>query len=610
MSSDPVTGLRMLIAELRRRRVFRVAGAYGVVGWLLIEVAATTFPLLGIPVWGAQLVVVVVLLGFAPALVLAWVYDITPAGVRRIAQAAVGGRLALAALVLLLVPVTGWQVVRSGAGPLSRATSASEAGLSVESRESGPVRALAVLPLVSVSPNGAEAHFAEGLTEELITSVAKISGIHVKSRSAVMRYGDATTPASVVARELGVDAVLEGAVVQVGDRVRVTVRLIDPKRNEQIWAEPYEAPLHDLMSLQVEIARAIAAGLHVTLTERDRARLDANRRTVHPEAYEHYLRALSLYSRQNQPDNRAAIELLERAVARDPGFADAHGFLAFAYAVRSFSYDTENREALKRRARAAMDRALTLDPASVYARLASARLLWTREHGWPHREVLAQLREAYVLDPSSDHVIRHLAIIYNHVGYPELALDELRKLDVVHNTARAQIAMAYASQGRHGEVLAEMQAIPPQARAGMTMSLLAAALFELGQRDAAWSALDDYHSRTGRGEPYPQIPALRALLHAAAGRVAEAEVEIANALQFLNSGEFHHASLIIAKAYARLNRSDDALHWLQWTIRDGFPCYPLIARDRNLDSLRSDPRFVSMLQALRTEWEGFARMEQ
>jgi TolB-like protein len=596
--------VRAFVAELRRRRIFRVAGAYGVVGWLLIQVVATTFPLLGFPQWLAQLVVVLVILGFAPAMVLAWAFDITSDGVTRTSPGAVRGRVALVGLLVVLVPIVGWQVVRGGERDASRLAPASaQADGSADTR---PVRTLAVLPLSNLSGDAAQDYFAEGLTEELITNVARIGGIRVKSPSAVARYRGSVAPASVVARELEVDAVLEGSVVQSGDRVRVTVRLIDPAGDEQVWAEQYEAPLRDIMSLHAAISHAIAAGLQVTLTERDRARLDARRRIVDGEAYEHYLRGLSLYSRQNRVDNSAAIASLERAVARDPSFAAAHGFLAVAYAVRGFSYEPENRLTLEQRARDAAGRALALDPGSAYARLALARLLWTREHGWPHREVLAQLREAYALDPSSDHVIRQLAIIYNHIGYPERALDELRKLDVMHNVARTQIGIARSIQGRHADVLAIMQAVPPQARSGMSLSLLAVALFELGRIDDALSVLDEYFSGRSGGEPYAQLPAVRALLHAAAGRADDAERDIAVALEYRASGEFHHASYVIAQAYARLRRPDQALHWLEWTLRDGFPVYPLIARDPHLDALRGDPRFVALLAALRADWESYA----
>jgi TolB-like protein len=603
--------------ELTRRRVFHVAVMYAVVGWLVIQVVATTFPLLGVPDTVAQMSVLLVLLGFPVALVLAWIYDLTPAGLTRTADAdaahdgdrSLGGlsdaagvpgygpaRVAVTALFVMLVVVAGWATLRDrdpGAGAMA-------AGLD------GAVRSIAVLPLQNLSREPAQDLFVDGLTEELITSIARIGGLAVKSRSTVMRYRTTSETASVVARELGVDAVLEGSALLADGRVRVTVRLIEATRDEAIWAESYETSLRDMLALQSEIARAIAASMHVRLTERDRERLGVARGPVDAEAYEAYLRGISLFSRYNINDNRTAIELLQRAADRDAGFAEAHGFLAFALALYAFSYEPENREPLERRARAALDRALAVDPSSAYARLARARLLWTREHGWPHDQVLHQLREALALQPASDHVIRQLAIVYSHIGYPELALDELRKLDVMQNVARAQIALARSIQGRPADVLEEMQAIPPHARSGMTTSLLAEALYQLGRPDDAWRALDD-HDR-GRGEPYPQVPALRGLLLAVAGRHAEAEVEIGKALAFRSSGEFHHASLVIAAAYVRLERHDEALQWLEWTTRDGFPCYPLIARSSYFAALHDDPRFTSLLDALRTEWEHYGVM--
>jgi hypothetical protein len=222
-----------------------------------------------------------------------------------------------------------------------------------------------------------------------------------------------------------------------------------------------------IMSLHADIAHAIAAGLQFTLTEHDRRRLDARRRSVDAEAYDHYLRGLSLYARQNLADNHAAIEFLERAVARKPSFAEAHGF--FAYAVRGFSYEPENRrrwnsgQGPRRRARAGPRPRLRVCAPRVGPPAVDAR---TRLAAPAGADAAAR---GLALDPSlgpCDPVARHHLQPHR---LPRAGAGRAAEAHVVHDVARSQIAIARSIQGRHADVLATMQAIPPQARSGTSL---------------------------------------------------------------------------------------------------------------------------------------------
>jgi len=318
-----------LIAELKRRNVFRVGVAYAIVAWLLVEVASVFLPALRLPEWTLTFLVVVILAGFPLALVLAWAFELTPEGIKREAEVdrtdstthVTGRKLDFTIIGLLAIAVVYFAVDKFV--------------LEVESEESPggsppSIRSLAVLPLENLSGRKDQEYFTIGMTEAVISQLAKIASLSVVSRTSVMQYTGVRMPMAEIASKLGVDAVIEGSVLRAGDVVRITVQLIDARNDRHLWAESYERDLRDVLALQSEVARAIAREIQLVLSPTDRERLDITR-PVNPEAYDAFLKGSYFQNQRGALNHVRAVEFLERAVALDPEYAPAWAALAYGY---------------------------------------------------------------------------------------------------------------------------------------------------------------------------------------------------------------------------------------------------------------------------------------
>jgi tetratricopeptide (TPR) repeat protein len=358
----------------------------------------------------------------------------------------------------------------------------------------------------------------------------------------------------------------------------------------------------DVADLQGEPAAAAASEVDVQ-RPREQARVAKRDRSVDPTAYGLYLRAVTLLDRVNRTDTQSAISALEEAVSLDPVFADAYGALASAYWWLYTSYLPEEAGRLEPRARAAVAKALSLDPESAHAVAVQGDLLWDTAHGWRHEEAIQAHKKALVLDPSLKQSHRRLATIYNHVGLADLVLRELAQVDE-SPAVLFQKGMAFRVQGRDDLALASWLAIPTSSRNASHLGHLAWILSDVGRPEDAWHLLRGIPA--GAVDVNGMLSAAEALLHAVAGERRQAESRIAAATQHASAtSESHHATYLVASAYARLGKSEESLRWLRFTAANGFPCYPLMARDRNLASLRAYPPFVVFLNELKSRWDGY-----
>ena len=230
------------------------------------------------------------------------------------------------------------------------------------------IKSLAVLPLENLSGDTSQDYFADGMTDALITDLAKVGALRVISLQSVMQYKGARKPLPEIGRELNVDAVLTGSIVRSGERVRIAVQLIHAATGRNLWADSYERDLRDVLALQREVTRDIVGEIRIKLTPQEQVRFETVR-PVNPEAYDHYLRGKFYLHRQNRDDNEAAITALERAVATDPTFAAAHAELAQAYVWKLFFFAPEERQWAEK-AFVAAEKALSLDPNLAVAYLA------------------------------------------------------------------------------------------------------------------------------------------------------------------------------------------------------------------------------------------------
>lgn len=267
-------GLRGFSAELRRRRVYRVAVVYAIVAWLVVQVANATFPNLHLPPWTTTFVVLLALLGFPIALVLAWAFEITPEGVRR-TQPLEPHEVLLAASRAPRRATTF--KLAAGAGVLGALLLALNVGGWRERLLGRPgsatIGSLAVLPLENHMGDPAQEYFADGMTEALIAELARLGSLRVISRTSVMRYKEAPKSVPEIAKELKVHAVVEGSVLRAGDRGRITVQLVHAPTDRRLWTNEYERDLRDILALQREVARAIAGEIRAKLTPSEELRL-------------------------------------------------------------------------------------------------------------------------------------------------------------------------------------------------------------------------------------------------------------------------------------------------------------------------------------------------
>jgi TolB-like protein/Flp pilus assembly protein TadD len=471
-----------LFSELKRRNVFRVGAAYLVVGWLMIEVADTVFPRLGLPDWTVTFVIALLMLGLPVALFFAWAFELTPEGVKRteavspaesvtphtgraIDKLILVGMVVVVAVIVAdrfllkesaqegLVPATE-QVLRSPAedaatmaAPVVDAPAMASAPAAVDAAP--PVAAgIAVLPFVNMSPDPENAYFADGISEELLNILAGVEGLKVASRTSAFSFKGKDTPIPEIARQLGVRHVLEGSVRKQGQRVRITAQLIEAGNDAHLWSQTYERELVDIFRVQEEIAVAITTALEDILGTR---RVSVEAPTGDLEAYESFLRGRSLFYQRFELDR--AIDDLQAAVDRDPGFAEAWAFLGAATSVvASGGYLTDRDPAvLMQRSDQAIARALALNPGIPIALAGQGRGLIERGQV---AEGLAMLEEAARQAGPDTSPRLWLGISLAELGYVDRALpwfESAHAQDPLVPLNHGYLGYAYAVVGREEE---------------------------------------------------------------------------------------------------------------------------------------------------------------
>jgi len=334
--------------ELQRRKVYRVAAAYVVAAGFLIQMASATFPAWELPNWSLRLVIVLLLIGFPIALILAWAYDITAQGIRITPTTGVHLRRNLILLIATAV------IVSASAGFFLL---------------SGAVwhkmdKSVAVLPFQNLSSDPENAYFADGIQEEVLTRLAKIADLKVISRASTQQYQSEPGNVAEIAKQLGVENILEGSVQKAGHQVRVNVHLINAQTGSQVWAETYDRKLSDILAVESEIAKGIAESLQATLTGGEEQALAANP-TNNPEAYDAYLRGLAFEARGNYSSDALykAIDFYDLAVRLDPNFALAWARLSGAHALLYFNRG-DTTAARRDAAKDALEHAQKLQPNS------------------------------------------------------------------------------------------------------------------------------------------------------------------------------------------------------------------------------------------------------
>lgn len=583
--------------ELRRRNVYKVAAAYAIVSWLIIQVATQTFPVLEIPNWCVRLVIVLLVLGFPVAMILAWAYELTPEGIRRAdevapAKAPAANRRTGQKLNTLIIAVLGCAVAfllyqKFHPGATSAAI---------------PEKSIAVLPFDNFSDDKENAFFADGIQDDILTSLAKIHDLKVISRTSVMPYrGAAKNNLPQIAQALGVVNVLEGSVRRGEGRVVVSVQLIDARSDRHLWAKRYDRPLADSLGLQGELASEIASELRATLSPEEKDRVET-KPTENPDAYVLYLKARPYESNPDRlfEDFKLAERLYSEAIQHDPSFALAYARLSATLARIYHWFDpTDDCKAqIKKNA----EKALALKPdlgeghlalglyyywteanydkALEQLRLASAALpndseigyvsaaIRRRQGNW--KENLELLKKSQTLDPGNANVVWEMAFTYAFVhDWPQAAQMYDRVVALAPDSANFKINRAYIdlyANGKTDALKATLANIP----AGVDPSgLVTRARWDLAMLERDYAAADramasyslDVFQSDGMPMPKSFFRGCTALARgdaaAAQTRFAAALPTFESAVQQAPSTGLRHANLGLL--YSFMGRKDDAI---------------------------------------------------
>src|SRR5213083_254781 len=580
-------------AELKRRNVYKVAVAYAIVGWLLVQVATQVFPFLEIPNWVVRLVIALVAIGFPIALTIAWAFEITPQGIERTEVAdtmpAAAGQKKHAWIYVVFIGAA----ISVALFFLGRYTAQSrEGGRPPATAGSLPQKSIAVLPFDNLSRDPDNAFFAEGVQDEILTRLAKVADLKVIARTSTQKFKSAPTDLRDVAKQLDVTNILEGSVQKVNDQVRVNVQLINALTNAHLWAEIYDRKLSDIFAVQSDIAKTVADTLQAKLTGAEKQMMSAQP-TTDTAAYELYHKGRSLWEKRSGDNIPKAIAYYEQAIARDPNYALAYAGLAQAYILLPFYTGADRFDAYLKAKDAAL-KALRLDSNLAEAHAALGKVLFFSEidlagamreykraielepndataHHWLGNDSLAALgqfeeavaegKRSVELDPLSVVINVDLGETFYYARRYDEGARQMRKaleIDTTSFYAHYNLGIVLQLMGDLSGAIAEYEKAKQLGDNPLVSALCASAKALSGDKNAALRMLSDFDELSRHREV---VGYCRALL------------------------------------YLSLNNKDEALRWLEqgFKERDGSNiCW--IKVDPLLDSLHGDPRFEALVQ--------------
>jgi len=574
-------------AELKRRNVYKVAIAYAIVAWLLLQAASILFPTFEAPPWTMKVFVAVVALGFPIALILAWAFELTPEGItltdsadREAAKPSRNKAWIYIIIVAAALSVTLFFVGRYTAPKVTRSSESL-------------AKSIAVLPFENLSRDPDNAYFAEGIKEEVLARLSKVADLKVISIRSTQQPKNSLPDLSRMAQKLGVDTFLEGSVQRSADEVRVTVQLVRAESDAHLWADTFDRKLTDIFAVESEIAKAVADTLQAKLTRSEERAISA-KPTGNLEAYQLYLRGRYYWNRRTAGGLNKALEQFQQAVDKDPTYALAYTGLADCYAVMEQYAGTPSSETLPR-ARAAALRALDIDASlgEAHTSLGYVNTLsrqfgaaekefkrgielnpnYPTAHHWyglPYLsmlgrldEAMAEIKRAQQLDPLSPIISANAGSLYVLKRDLSPAIEEFKKvieLDPNFPIAHDFLGCAYLKQGHQQEAIAELQkGVELSGRASQELGFLGYGYGALGKRAEARALLKELEERYARKES----PAMH-----------------------------------LAAVYAGLGEKDQAFAWLERDFQDRTGLLIFITTLPDYDTLRDDPRYTDLLRRM------------
>ncbi len=588
------------IRELRRRNVIRMAGLYLVGAWLLVQVASTLFPAFGVPGWAIRAMVIMLALGFVPALVFAWVFELTPDGLKRDAEvppeASIApqtaqrmDRIIIAVLLLALVYFGFDKYVlspRRGQAQVA-ATTAAAAPAAPAATPASNDNSIAVLPFVDMSQTKDQEYFSDGLSEELLNQLAQIPQLRVIARTSSFSFKGKEAGVAEIAKALNVAHILEGSVRKSGETLRITAQLIRTSDSSHLWSQTYDRNLTDVFKVQDEISREVVAALKLKLLPE---RLpDNTQRTKDPKAYEQYLLGQETARTGGRASAEAALAAFQRAVAIDPGYANAWAMLGnMQGTVSDFQDSPAQREAVIDQGLANADKAIALAPDLPVGYAVRGGLRHRLRWNWQGAQ--ADFARALELDPNRATTLRNYAPVLHSLGRADEAVAVARKatvLDPLSEDVWTQLGRTLA--GTHADAEARLaleRALVLNPQQNWANFMLGSLLLSQGETELAMS----YYARA----PEQFRTTGTAMVEFTRGNEAASKAALAKMEKDYTIG----FAFQIAQVYAWRGEKDKAFEWLDrsYDIHDaGLVRLPY---DPAVDPLRSDPRFAALVKKM------------
>jgi TolB-like protein/tetratricopeptide (TPR) repeat protein len=574
-------------SELKRRNVYKVAVAYAIVGWLLVQVATQVFPFLEIPNWVVRSVIVVVVIGFPIALVIAWAFEITPQGIERTEVAdtmpsAAGQKKHTWIYVAIVGAVLSIGLFFLGRYGFRNASSSSS---------ELPPKSIAVLPFDNLSRDPDNAYFCEGVQDEILTRLAKVADLKVISRTSTQHFKSTPDNLPEIAKQLGVTNILEGSVQKAGDQVRVNVQLINAMTDAHLWADTYDRKLTDIFAVESDIAKSIADTLQARLTGTEISVM-MKRPTESTEAYQLYLKGRFFWNKRDVNDLHKALDYFQQSARTDPNYALAYAGIADVYVLLPLFGGANPADAYPK-AKEAANKAIALDPnlAEPHAALGlvanifdfdfslslrefekaiSLNSNYATAHHWLGNSVLegigdfdrsiVELKRAIELDPLSIAINVDLGVSYYFAGLYQEGIAQTRKaLDLDPNS--------YYAHYNLGEVLEVSGDLP--------------------------GAISEYEKSTAL-DTDPYALALLGHAQALAGNRDAAE----KILQQLAASPRYVADYSVGLVYLGLGDKNQALDWFEKSFAKRQPDLNTIRFDPLLRPLHDDPRFEQLAEKI------------
>jgi len=528
---DPKT----FLGELKRRNVYKVAVAYVVAGWALAQGIAQVFPVFDIPNWIVRVIVLLIVIGFPIALVLAWAFELTPEGLKR-TEAADAAHQHSRSRVWIYVVIFG-SAISVGLFFLGRYTAPS-----VNGGSKSPDKSIAVLPFENLSRDPDNAYFTEGVQEEILTRLAKVADLRVIARTSTERYKSSPENLPQIATQLGVAHILEGSVQKAAEQVRVSVQLINASTQTHLWAETYDRKLTDIFAVESDIAKTIADTLRAKLSDPEQHAITA-RPTENAEAYQLYLKGRYFWNKRTGADLKKAIDYFHQAIGIDPNYALAYAGLADAYGLLSGYGAASPKDSLPQ-AKAAAKKALELDNTLGEAHASLAQVLFAYDfnfaeanrafrraielnpnyataHQWygqgglaplgQFEDAVAEMKRALELDPLSVIINADLGSVLCSARRYDAAIEQLRKtveMDPRFYYAHWNLGQALEVKGLVEEAIVEYQKAIALDDDPLSPGLLAHLYAKLGKKDEARQLLERLREASQRRYVTPYIFAI------------------------------------------------------------------------------------------------------